>query len=75
MKLLIPLALAAMLLAMPAPISHFRAEIRADRAMPFRIALAYRVAIGARLGLTIRAGMSSSKDRPLHFTGNIALRP
>lgn len=74
MRILLPVALVAMLVAMPAPTPSLRAEIRAGHTAPLRIALAYRLGVGKRLGLELRAGMISDKGHPLRFSGDIALQ-
>lgn len=74
MKPLFPLALVAILFAMPAPTHKLSAEIRADHAAPFRVALAYRLGFGKRLALELQPGMTSGKGHPLRFDGDIALR-
>jgi hypothetical protein len=73
MKPLFPLALVAILFAIPAPTHRLSAEIRAGHAAPFRVALAYRLGFGKRLALDIQAGMTSGKGHPLRLNGDIAL--
>ncbi len=81
MKCLIPVALAAAILALPAPAQKLSAELRAGRAAaarqdpaPFRIAFAYRIGIGGLLAIDIHAGMTIGGSRPLGFSGSVALR-
>lgn len=81
MKTLIPVALAAAILALPAPAQKLSAELRAGHsaaarhdAAPFRLAFAYRIGIGCLGTLHVGAGMTVGGARPIDFDGGVALR-
>jgi hypothetical protein len=79
MKFLVPVALAAAILAFPAPAQKLSAELRAGHAAarhdpaPFRLAVAYRIGIARLLAVDIHAGMAIGGARPLDFSGGFAL--
>jgi hypothetical protein len=80
MKFLVPAALAAAILALPAPAQKLSAELRAGHPAaarhdpaPFRLAVAYRIGIGELLAVDIHAGMTIGGARPLGFSGGLAL--